>query len=51
MASSNVHGQMSKPVSEFSLRVGEGLTELISFEVSCLNDAGFEKAWAMTGPE
>ena len=49
MPSFSVRSQISKPVSRFSLPVEEGLTELISFEVSCLNDAGFEKAWAMTG--
>ena len=49
MPSLSVHSQISQPVSRFSLPVEEGLTGLISFEVSCLNDAGFEKAYAMTG--
>ena len=32
-----------------SLLIKEGRTGLISFEVNCLNDAGFEKAYAMIG--
>ena len=48
MPSLSAHAQISKLVSRRSLPI-EGLTGLISFEVKCLNDAGFERAYAMIG--
>ena len=48
MPSLSAHTQISKPVSRCCLSI-EGLTGLISSEVKCLNDAGFERAYAMIG--
>ena len=48
MPSLSAHTQVSKPMSRCSLPI-EGLTRLIPFEVKCLNDAGFEKAYGMIG--
>ncbi len=48
MPSLSAHTQTSKLVSRRALP-SEGLTGLISFDVKCLNDAGFERAYAMIG--
>ena len=48
MLSLSAHTQVLKPVSRCSLPI-EDMIGLISFEVKCLNDAGFEKAYAMIG--
>lgn len=48
MPSWSAHSQISKPVSRCSLPI-QGLTGLIPFKVKCLNDAGFERAYAMIG--
>ena len=48
MPSLSAHTQISKPVSRCPLPI-EGLIGLISLEFKCLNDAGFEKAYAMIG--